>query len=38
MREQLFIETGEDTIDTFNAFKHYKMYTDITEKDRERYQ
>ena len=37
MKEQLFIETGEDTVDTFQAFMHYKLFTEITEKDRERY-
>ena len=37
MKEHLFIETGEDTVDTFQAFKYYKLFTEITDKDRERY-
>jgi len=37
MKQKLFIDTGEDTIDTFQAFEHYKLFTEITERDRERF-
>ena len=37
LKEQLFIKTGEDTIDIFHAFSFYKLDTNISAKDRDKF-
>ena len=37
MKDRLFIEYGEDIDDTFAAFKHYKLNSEVTEEDRRKY-
>lgn len=37
LKDQLFIEHGEDIDDTFAAFKHYGLNTEITQEDRNKY-
>lgn len=37
LKDQLFVETGEDIDDTFEAFKHYGLDLGITDEDRKLY-
>ena len=37
LKDKLFVETGEDVEDIFNAFKHYRLNHEITDDDRKRY-
>lgn len=38
VKDQLFIETGEDIDDIFAAFAHYKLNFEISEEDKKRYE
>jgi len=37
LKDKLFIATGEDQLDTFEAFEHYQLDTRLTEADKQRF-
>jgi hypothetical protein len=38
LKDKLFIATGEDQLDTWEAFAHYGLDTKLTETDKQRFQ